>query len=369
MEKRDNPELLDKPVIVGGGKRGVVATACYIARIYGVKSAMPMFKAMAVCPKAVVIRPNMNKYSKVGNQIHKLMLETTPLVETISIDEAFLDLKGTQRLHQAPPAETLVNLAARIFNETGIHVSIGLSFNKFLAKMASDIDKPRGFSVIGKTDATAFLSPRPVHTIWGVGNKLHQKLQRDGFQTIGDLQRANENFLIKRYGIVGKKLARFSRGTDERIVNPTSKTKSVSTETTFNSDLNSIETMSPILWNLCENLSSRIKTKGISGKGITLKLKTSGFKIVTRRVTLNTPTQLADQLYRATLPILTKELNGRQFRLLGIGLSLLSDTQNADPVDLADPNLSQRMAVEFVMDKVRNKLGHKAIQKGRSFQS
>ena len=157
VEKRDDKSLVDKPLIIGGGSRGVVATACYIARIYGVHSAMPMFKALKACPNAVVIKPDMSKYSDVSKQVRKLMLEVTPLVEPVSIDEAFLDLSGTERLHHASPAETLVRLASKIHNEIGITVSIGLSYNKFLAKVASDINKPKGFSMIGKIEAKVFI--------------------------------------------------------------------------------------------------------------------------------------------------------------------------------------------------------------------
>jgi len=367
VEKRDDPSLADKPVIVGGGRRGVVSAACYIARIYGVRSAMPMFKALKACPDAVVIRPNMSKYADVGREVRRLMLETTPLVEPISIDEAFLDLTGTERLHKAPPAETLARLVARIHDEVGIPASIGLSYNKFLAKVASDLDKPRGFSVIGRAEAVSFLAEQPVGIIWGVGKSLRDKLQRDSLRTIGDLQVMEEKELVRRYGAIGGRLARFSHGRDDRRVEPTSKAKSVSNETTFNEDHTDLETMEPVLWRLCESVSGRLKRKNISGRVVTVKMKTADFRILTRRSSLNAPTQLADTMFRTALPLMRKELDGRKYRLLGLGISELSEDGDPDPIDLADPNAARRKDVELAMDKVREKLGAAAIDKGRGF--
>ncbi|WP_193188085.1 DNA polymerase IV [Nisaea sediminum] len=368
VEKRDNPELLSKPVIVGGGKRGVVSAACYVARTYGIRSAMPMFKALKACPHAVVIKPDMQKYSRIGKQIRELMQSVTPLVEPISIDEAFLDLGGTERLHHAPPAETLCRLVARIEAEIGVTASIGLSYNKFLAKVASDLDKPRGFAAIGREDARAFLRDRPVTTIWGVGKSLHEKLRRDGIETVGHLQGMEEDALIRRYGSIGTRLARFAQGRDDRKVDPQSETKSVSCETTFSEDLRTLDQLDPILWRLAEELSGRLKTKALSGRTIVLKLKTADFKQISRQVHQSGPTQMADTLYRAGRRLLERELDGRAFRLIGIGVSDLADPDGADLPDLADPGLGRRRKVEHAMDAVRAKLGQKAITKGRGFK-
>tara|TARA_E500000318_G_scaffold87241_1_gene84153 strand:+ start:5451 stop:6812 length:1362 start_codon:yes stop_codon:yes gene_type:complete len=368
VEKRDNPELRSKPVIVGGGRRGVVSAACYVARTYGVRSAMPMFKALEACPRAVVIKPDMQKYSRVGKQIRELMLSVTPMIEPISIDEAFLDLTGTERLHHAPPSETLCRLVARIEAETGITASIGLSYNKFLAKVASDLDKPRGFAVIGKEEAAAFLKTRPVTTIWGVGKSLHEKLRRDGIETVGHLQGMEEAALIRRYGGIGTRLARFSHGRDDRKIEPRSPAKSVSCETTFAEDISKLDALDPILWRLCEELSTRLKTKALSGKTIVLKLKTSDFKGITRQVHHHGATQMADTLYRAGKHLLEREIDGRKFRLMGIGVSDLADPDGADLPDLADPGMEHRRKVENAMDAVRAKLGAKAIEKGRGFK-
>ena len=255
IEKRDDPSLADKPVIIGGGRRGVVSTACYVARTFGVRSAMPMFKALEACPDAVVIRPDMEKYVRVGAQVREMMLALTPLVEPLSIDEAFLDLSGTERLHHANAAQTLARFARDVEAELGITVSIGLSGNKFLAKIASDLEKPRGFSVIDPREAPGFLAPRPVSFIWGVGKVGAERYARDGYRTIGDLQRAGERELARRYGGEGLRLARLAFGLDTRAVEPEHDAKTVSAETTFETDLATTEDLLPILLKTCLHAS------------------------------------------------------------------------------------------------------------------
>lgn len=367
VEKRDDPSLADKPVIVGGATRGVVSAACYVARIYGVRSAMPMFKALKACPDAVVIKPNMEKYAAAGREVRALMLEATPLVEPLSIDEAFLDLSGTDRLHGRSPAATLAWLVKRIETEVGVTASIGLSFNKSLAKIASDLDKPRGFAVIGREEAIPFLSEKPVGLIWGVGKSLRGKLEADGITTIGDLVRFEKIELMARYGAMGKRLYHFARGEDDRSVSPEGETKSISSETTFNTDIGDPEELKAELWPLCEKVSRRMKSKGFAGRTVTLKLKTKDFRTVTRSRTLPDPTQLAETLYRTAAPILEKEANGRAFRLIGIGVSELTDPAQADPLDLADPDAGKRAKVERAIDAVRAKLGKDILKKGRGW--
>ncbi|AEK56096.1 MULTISPECIES: DNA polymerase IV [Brucella] len=367
VEKRDNPDLRDKPLIVGGGKRGVVSTACYLARIHGVRSAMPMFKALEACPDAVVIKPNMEKYARVGREVRQMMRDLTPLVEPISIDEAFLDLSGTERLHKAPPAVVLARFSKRVENEIGITASIGLSYCKYLAKVASDLEKPRGFSVIGEAEALDFLRDKPVGMIWGVGKAFAAKLESDGIRTIGQLQTMEEGALMKAYGTMGQRLYRLSRGQDSRKVEPDHDMKSVSAETTFNTDLSAAGDLVPVLRALSEKVSRRLKAGEIAGRTIVLKLKTQDFKLRTRNRQLGNPTQLADRIFRTGLQLLEKEMDGTRFRLLGIGVSDLSPSDRADPPDLVDIQATKRAVAESAIDRLRNKFGLNAVETGYTF--
>ena len=367
VEKRDNPELADKPVIIGGGKRGVVSTACYIARIHGVRSAMPMFKALEACPQAVVIRPDMEKYSRVGRQVRALMQDLTPLVQPLSIDEAFLELAGTERLHRDRPARVLAKFAKRVEEEIGITVSVGLSYCKFLAKVASDLQKPRGFSVIGRQEAVSFLATRPVTTIWGVGKAFARTLEADGIRSIGQLQTMEESDLMRRYGVMGRRLFRLSRGIDDREVHLNDAAKSVSAETTFFDDIARFDELVPILRDLSEKVSRRLKRSGIAGQTVVLKLKTADFKIRTRNRHLEDPTQLADRIFRTGLRLLENETDGTKFRLLGIGVTDLGDPDRADPADLVDEQATRRAAAEAAMDKLRAKFGNDTVETGYTF--
>ncbi|MEI5680313.1 MULTISPECIES: DNA polymerase IV [unclassified Mesorhizobium] len=367
VEKRDNPELKDKPVIIGGGKRGVVSTACYIARINGVRSAMPMFKALEACPQAVVISPNMEKYVRVGREVRSMMQALTPLVEPISIDEAFLDLAGTERLHGLPPALVLARFAQSVEKEIGITVSAGLSYCKFLAKVASDFRKPRGFSIIGEAEATTFLAEQPVTLIWGVGKAFAATLESDGIRTIGQIQRMERGDLMRRYGTMGDRLYRLSRGQDTRRVEPDHDAKSVSAETTFDTDLASSADLVPILRALSEKVSTRLKKSGIAGRTVVLKLKTQDFKIRTRNRQLGDPTRLADRIFQTGMQLLAKETDGTKYRLLGIGVSDLTGVEKADPPDLIDVQSRKRALAEGAMDALRDKFGKTAVETGYTF--
>jgi DNA polymerase-4 len=367
IEKRDDPTLADKPLIIGGGRRGVVATACYTARIYGVKSAMPMFKALALCPSATVIPPDMDKYARVGREVRTLMLELTPLVEPLSIDEAFLDLSGTERLHGLSPAKSLAKFARRVETSIGITVSIGLSANKFLAKIASDLDKPCGFAVLGPTEAAAFLAPKPVTFIFGVGKSTQARLSRDGFRSMADLQRADERDLARRYGSEGLRLARLSRGIDVRPVRAEREAKSVSAETTFDQDIAAFASLERRLWSLCERVSARLKARGLSGSTVTLKLKTADFRLRTRARALGAPTELAARIFAAGRELLRREADGTRFRLIGVGLTDLSDAEHADPSDLVDHSGKRAAAAERAVDRVRARFGRGSIVKGLVF--
>jgi DNA polymerase IV len=364
IEKRDDPALAAEPVIVGGGRRGVVAAACYVARTFGVKSAMPMFEALRLCPQAKVVRPNMEKYSRVGREVRQMMLALTPLVEPLSIDEAFLDLTGTEQLHGMSPAKALARFAAEVEKKLNITVSIGLSGNKFLAKVASDLDKPRGFAVLGASEAPAFLAPKPVSFIFGVGKASAVRLARDGFHRIADLQKTSEIELMRRYGEEGRRLARLARGIDERKVSADRETKSVSSETTFEHDISDFRSLERILWGLAEEVSARLKSKDLAGSTVTLKLKTSDFKIRTRARSLESPTQLAGRIFAAARNLLERETDGTRFRLLGVGLSALDTADQADPADLVDGRAAQ---AEHAVDSVRARFGDDAVIRGLAF--
>lgn len=368
IEKRDDPSLQDKPLIIGGGKRGVVSTACYIARTYGVRSAMPMFKALKACPEAVVVKPNMAKYVSVGREIRQMMRELTPLVEPISIDEAFLDLAGTQRLHHANPAETLARFARRVESELGITVSVGLSYAKFLAKVASDLDKPRGFSIIGRGEAVAFLADKPVGLIPGMGPASVAKLAQAGFKLIGDLSDAPVEKLFRSAGKDGPRLKNLANGIDARPVTPDRETKSVSSETTLDVDLARFDELEPILWRLCEKTSKRLKAQELAGRTITLKLKTADFHTTTRASRLPEPTQLAARLFAAGRDLLKRECSGPRYRLIGIGASDFSAPSEADHGDLADTATPRLKAMEGALDALRARFGDEAIGRGLSLR-
>ena len=367
IEKRDRPELRDVPVIVGGRHRGVVAACCYVARTYGVRSAMPMFKALKACPDAVVIKPDMKKYAAVGRGVRAMMLELTPLVEPLSIDEAFMDLSGTRSLHRASPAETLARLARRVEDVLSITVSIGLSYNKFLAKIASDLDKPQGFAVIGRAEARAFLADKPVGLLWGVGQAMQGRLAQDGITRIGALARFDEAALVARYGKIGKRLSMCARGDDDRPVNPERETKSISSEITLDEDLADPTTLRPILWRLTETVARRMKTAGLAGGGVTLKLKTANFRTVTRTRRLNSATQSAEEMFRAAAPLLVREADGRAFRLIGIGAHDLAEAGQRVQGDLFDSAAPADDRIDKAVDAVRRKFGDDAIVRGRGF--
>ena len=369
LEKRENPKLISKPVIIGGGRRGVVATCCYIARTYRIHSAMPMFKALKLCPDAVVIRPRMALYASEGKKVRELMGELTPLVEPISIDEAFMDLTGTEKLHKNPPAVTLAKLASRVERDIGITVSIGLSYNKFLAKVASELEKPRGFSVLGEGEAVEFLRKKPVRFIYGVGAALDKKLKRDGILRIGDLQKMEEADLMKRYGAIGQRLYNFSRGQDKRRVTPGGLTKSISAETTFDTDISDVEKLLYILWPLCEKVSGRLKGKSLQGRTVTLKAKTTRFTTISRNRTLASPTNYAETIFGLGEDMLRGLVKGEAFRLIGIGVSDFTKSgAEALEMELTGGTDERKLRAETALDKVRKSYGRDAIKKGRTWK-
>jgi len=367
VEKRDRPELRDVAVIVGGGKRGVVTTCCYIARIKGVRSAMPMFKALKLCPEAVVIKPDFTKYRAASRQILGMAAELTPLIQNLSLDEAWMDLSGTERLHGAPPAITLARLQARIEEETGLTVSIGLAANKFLAKVASDLDKPRGFSVIGE-EAQAFLAPKPVGILPGVGPAMVASLERAGFRTVGDLARAEIKDLAGLYGSHGLRLSKLAHGEDHRAVNPSEERKGISAETTFNEDLSALADLEDVLAELAEKVARHARADGLAGRVVTLKLRTTDFRIHTRRRTIPVPTQTAKTLFAVGRELLAKEATGRPYRLIGVGLAELVEAGAVED-DFFAGDERRALAGEKTLDAIRAKFGADAVTSGRIFRA
>jgi DNA polymerase-4 len=367
VEKRDRPELAGQPVIVGGGARGVVTAACYIARIYGVRSAMPMFKALKACPDAVVIRPDFAKYTAAARHIRALMADLTPLMQPLSIDEAVLDLAGTEALHGAPPATVLARFARTVEQEVGITVSIGLAPNRLLAKLAAGRDKPRGFAVLG-SEAAAVLAPEPVRLLPGIGPALEKKLHGFGILRIADLQAMDDRTALKRLGEDGPGLVRRARGEDARRVTPNAETKSVSAETTFETDITALADLEKHLWRMAEKLAGRLREKEFSAGGVVLKLKTARFASRTRAQRLPGPTALPDALFAAGRDLLAREADGTAFRLIGLGASPLLPAAAADQPDLADPDAPRRIAAQRAIDALRSRFGPGAIYKGRSIK-
>ncbi|WP_342728644.1 DNA polymerase IV [Bradyrhizobium sp. B097] len=365
VEKRDNPDIADRPVIIGGGKRGVVSAACYIARTYGVRSAMPMFKALELCPDATVIPPDMAKYVRVGREVRQAMQALTPLVEPLSIDEAFLDLSGTQRVHGMIPAKVLAKFARDVEREIGITVSVGLSCNKFLAKIASDLDKPRGFAALDQDEAREMLAGKPVGFIYGVGPATQEKLVQRGFRVIADLQRADENELMKQFASEGRRLWRLARGIDDRSVVPDRGAKTISSETTFETDIRDFAILEKLLWKLSEKTSARLKSSDLSGCTITLKLKTADFRQRTRSQSIQTPTQLAAKIFAVTREMLVKEIDGTAFRLMGAGVSALRPGAQANDSDMLDRRSAH---AERAIDNLRKKFGNAAVIRGIAYE-
>ncbi len=365
VEKRDRPELRDKPLIIGGAQRGVVTTACYIARISGVRSAMPMFTARRLCPDAVILPPDFAKYRAASREIFERVRALTPLVQPLALDEAWMDLSGTQRLHGAPPAVILARLQNEIERDVGVTVSVGLGPNKFLAKIASDLDKPRGFAVIGKAEAQAFLAPRPVSILPGVGPALARSLQGAGLNTVGDLVGLEISDLGTRFGATGLRLGRLARGEDNRGVNPAEARKSVGAETTFFEDLTNLSDLEDQLLPLCDRVARQLRASGIAGRVITLKLRTAAFQLITRRQSQARTVQTAKSLFQVAGTLLRGELRGTSYRLIGVSVSGLTPTE-AGTSELFAADEYRALVSETAVDKLRDRFGTSAVVRGRN---
>ena len=369
VEKRDNPKLANKPVIIGGGRRGVVSTACYVARVRGVKSAMPMYQALKLCPDAVVVRPRMDEYVKVSKAIRKIMQDLTPDIEPLSLDEAFIDMTGTTKLHGAPPAVMLAKLINRMKDELGLTGSIGLSHNKFLAKVASDLEKPRGYSVIGVAETAEFLQNKPISLIWGVGSVSQDALDKAGIRVFKDLLRWDRRDLSVRFGSLGDRLWHLARGQDRRRVTANVAIKSISNETTLAEDTSNSNILDGHIWRLAEKVSDRAKARDLAGSVVTIKLKRADHSLLSRRLSLREPTQIADRIYRTARNLFDQTSHAGSYRLIGVGISnLVSETSSHLTGDLLDPNEQNRAKAERATDEIRAKFGSGSIVKGRSLR-
>ena len=367
VEKRDRPELRDRPIIVGGGARGVVTTACYIARTFGVRSAMPMFKARALCPQAVILAPNFSKYRNESRRILQRAFALTPLVQPLSLDEAWMDLSGTARLHAAAPATLLARLQKAIEEEIGLAISVGLAPNKFLAKVASDIDKPRGFAVIGAAEASAVLSPLPITVLPGVGPALSRRLAARGLHAVGDIARIPRDQMKGSFGDQGLRLLELSSGRDNRTVEPNQARKSISAERTFETDLITAADLEHRLWPLCEKVAFQARAERVAGTAVTLKLRRSDFQILTRRRTLDRPTQTARTLFRVAQDMLGAEAMGEPWRLIGVGLSAFGGAQSSS--DLFANEEQRHLDGERAIDALRAKYGAGAVVNARTLKA
>ncbi len=369
IEKRDDPSIAAKPVIVGGGKRGVVSTCCYIARAYGVRSAMPMYKARQLCPEATIVRPRMSAYVEEGRLIRKLMQDMTPLVQPLSIDEAFMDLSGLEALHGAAPAQMLARLQNHIEAERRLTVSIGLSFNKFLAKMASDFDKPRGFSIIGRADALDVLAVRSVGALPGVGPQGAKTLEARGLRTIGDIRTFGHDRMKQSFGEWGERLFALSIAQDSRRVDPHGERKSISAETTFFEDIRELGALEDQLWPLCEKVAIRCRAADMAGRTLTLKLRDQRFRTITRRRQIAEPTLLAARIFEIARGLLAADADGvTAFRLIGVGLADFTDALGADKGDLMDARTPKLAAAEGAVAKARARFGANAVKTGRGLK-
>jgi DNA polymerase-4 len=368
VEKRDRPELRDVPVIVGGGVRGVATTACYIARTYGVRSAMPMFKARKLCPDAVIVKPDFAKYAAASRLVMDRLRALTPLVQPLSLDEAWLDLSGTERLNGGPPALQLARVQAEIERAVGVTVSVGLAPNKFLAKIASDLDKPRGFAVIGAEEAQAFLGPRPVSILPGVGPAFARSLEAAGYRTVGDLAEASPKTLAQQFGAHGLRLSALAHGQDARAVDPDSERKTISAETTFDTDLRDLQALEDRLWPCCEKVASRARVDGLAGRAVVLKLKTADFHSLTRRRTLPSPTQTARTLFACARALLAAEAGRAAYRLIGVGLADLAEAELAATELFGDGGEAKARTTERAVDGLRGRFGAGSVVTGRALR-
>ncbi|NLM38311.1 MAG: DNA polymerase IV [Firmicutes bacterium] len=367
IEQLDNLAYRGKPVIVGGlpHERGVVSTCSYEARKYGVRSAMPLREAARRCPHGIFVPGRMQRYWEVSAAIMKLLREYTPMVEPLSCDEAFLDVTGSEQLFG--PAEAIARqIVDRIAAELQLSASVGVAPNKFLAKLASDLEKPGGFVVVREEDALSFLAPLPIARIWGVGPKTTAQLQKMGLKTIGDLQALTLTYLRDSLGDLGIHLYWLARGIDDRPVETGTVVKSIGHETTFQEDTDDREFLAEILWHLSEKVARRLRRKGLVGKVITIKLRDQDFQTITRRTTLYQATDFEEVIYQTALQLAEANAWGaKPLRLIGVSVSALQARENSQAPLFAESAETDLRALHQTLDRIRERFGEDAITRAR----
>jgi DNA polymerase-4 len=369
VEQRDRPELRGKPVIVGGGgpnQRGVVSTASYEARVFGVHSAMPLRTAGALCPHGIFLPVDGRKYGRVSKDVLAVLRRFTPLVEPISIDEAFLDVTGSRKLFG--DGETIARgIKAAVHDEVGLTISVGVARTKLVAKIASDLRKPDGLVVVPPGSEAAFLAPLPIDRLWGVGAKSAAVLREYGVRTIGDLAALPTDLLERRFGMVGSSLGDRARGLDPgRVVGEREAAKSIGHEHTFDVDSSDPEVIERSLLGLSEGVAGRLRDSGVKASTVTVKIRDSSFHTITRQRTLKEPTDLTEPIFRTALELARPEVRGKKIRLLGVTASGLGEPDQLALFGSDDPR--RRAAVE-AEDLVRHRYGDRAITRARLVRS
>ena len=361
IEQLDNPALRGRPVIVGGGTRGVVSTASYEARPFGVHSAMPIFQARRLCPHGIFLPVRMERYQEVSAQIMALLHRVTPAVEQVSVDEAYLDLTGTERLH-GPPVDVARTIKDQIARDTGLTCSIGIAPNKFLAKIASDWKKPDGLTVIEEDQIEGFLKNLPVDKLPGVGKKALQTLKDLGITRTGDLARFPGDILIRKFGKFGRRLVELAQGIDPSEVLCEGEPKSISSEDTLPEDTDNLTLLGNYIAVQAGTVGRRLRQYGLKGRTVTLKLKYSNFHLLTRSHTMEDATQSTKAIRDVALELLKKEKLVSKIRLIGVGVSHFD--RGTEQLHLFQDLDEKQRRLDTAVDKVSERFGRDILKRG-----
>jgi DNA polymerase-4 len=378
VEIREQPELRDRPVVVAGrpDQRGVVAAASYAARQYGIRSAMPTATALQRCPELIILPGRMSLYSEVSSQIHEIFSRYTPLIEPLSLDEAFLDVRASEALF-GKTVDIARRIKQEILHELRLVVSVGVAPNKFLAKIASDVEKPDGFVVIEARDVQSFLDPLPVSRLWGVGRVTEQQLHALNIRTILELRRFTESRLKQHFGQLGEHLWQLAHGRDDRSVTPDREAKSVSHETTFAQDISDPDILRAVLFNLTEQVASRLRQQGLRGRSVQLKLRFADFRTITRVRSLKAATHSTDALWTTVQQLFDKAFhtlsktnagNMPPIRLIGMGVGGFDSGQPQAQLGMFDEPQAEAASVDKLADAINSRFGHKLLSRARGIR-